>query len=434
MSRDGNGVYSLVVNSWNPAVDGNAATTVDWQALIDDVAAALTQSVSSDGQTPMTGDLNMNGNRIESLAAGTSTTDAANVGQIYNQGTEQDVASAATTDIGIVNTNFIRITGTTTISSLGTNYRGPRFVRFSDALILTHNASTLILPGGANITTAAGDRAIFVPKGNPSDGWNCVVYQYASGQKITGNLTITGQLNVDATYLEDGTTPVYRFIDETIFTTSDTWTPNAATRYYEVRIIPAGGAGGGAPAISSAASSSAGSGGGSGSPAYHSSTTIPPSVTITLGAAGTGVAGAAGNAGGTTTFVGTGVNISCPGGLGGNPAAGSNTAVTTAARCQSSAVSTGATINGRGTPGESGWRDSNGSTVGRSYGGAGASTEYGVGGEATVSATATNAGNAATGYGAGGGGASLANDGAISRADQAGGSGSGAIVIVREYA
>lgn len=177
MSRDGNGVYNLPVNSWNPAVDGNAATTVDWQSLIDDVATALTQSVSSDGQTPMTGDLNMNGNRIESLAAGTSTTDAANVGQIYNQGVEQDVASAATTDIGIINSNFIRITGTTTINSLGTNYRGPKFVRFSAALVLTHNATTLILPGGANITTSAGDRAIFVPKGNPSDGWICVAYQ-----------------------------------------------------------------------------------------------------------------------------------------------------------------------------------------------------------------------------------------------------------------
>lgn len=196
MSRDGNGVYSLPTNSWNPAINGNSATPVDWQALIDDVAAALTQSVSADGQTPMTGDLNMNGNRIESLAAGTSTTDAANVGQIYSQGTETDVASAATTDIGIVNSNFIRITGTTTITSLGTTYRGPRFVRFAGILTLTHNATTLILPGGANITTAAGDRAIFVPKGSPSDGWNCVVYEYATGGKITGNLSVTGSLSV----------------------------------------------------------------------------------------------------------------------------------------------------------------------------------------------------------------------------------------------
>lgn len=85
MSRDGNGVYSLPVNSWNPALDGNAATPSDYQDLIDDVAAAITQSVSSDGQTPMVGDLNMDGNKIENLANGTANTDAVNVGQMQSR-------------------------------------------------------------------------------------------------------------------------------------------------------------------------------------------------------------------------------------------------------------------------------------------------------------------------------------------------------------
>lgn len=194
MSRNGSGQYDLPTNSWNPATNGNAATTVDWQDLIDDVAAALTQSVSADGQTPMTGSLNMNGNKVENLANAVANDDAATLAQVYSQGIEQSLASAGTTDIGAVNSNFVLITGTTTITSLGANYNGPRFVRFNGILTLTHNASTLLLPGGANITTAANDRAIFVPKGNPSDGWNCVVYQYASGQKITGNLTVTGTI------------------------------------------------------------------------------------------------------------------------------------------------------------------------------------------------------------------------------------------------
>lgn len=230
MSRDGNGVYSLPVNSWNPAIDGNAATTVDWQSLINDVATALTQSVSSDGQTPMTGDLNMNGNRIENLAAGVSTTDAANVGQIYNQGIEQPVASAATTDIGIINSNFIQITGTTTITSLGTTYRGPRFVRFSDALTLTHNAATLILPGGGNITTAAGDKAIFVPKGAPSDGWNCVVYQFASGVMATAPALAT-----DIQRTQNGT---YVFLTGVAGTNTITATaPSPFTAYVEGQVF-----------------------------------------------------------------------------------------------------------------------------------------------------------------------------------------------------
>lgn len=70
---------------------------------------------------------------------------------------EVDVASGATTDIGAANSAFVRITGTTTITSFGANYNGPRFIRFAGALTLTHNASSLILPGAANITTVAGD-------------------------------------------------------------------------------------------------------------------------------------------------------------------------------------------------------------------------------------------------------------------------------------
>lgn len=202
MSRDGNGVYSLPVNSWNPAIDGNAATTVDWQDLINDVAASITQSVSSDGQTPMTGDLNMNGNKIESLAAGTASTDGATVSQIYSQGEEVTVASAATTDIGVINSNFINITGTTTITSFGTNYNGPRFIRFSGVLTLTYNGTSLILPSAQNITTASGDTAIFVPKGVPSNGWICVYYQGASttlrvgrGNVPTNTTAIIDRLN-----------------------------------------------------------------------------------------------------------------------------------------------------------------------------------------------------------------------------------------------
>jgi len=94
---------------------------------------------------------------------------------------EVDVASASTTDIGAANSSTVRITGTTTITSFGTNYNGPRYVRFAGVLTLTHNATTLILPGGVNITTAAGDSAIVVPIGSPGSGWKVVSYIPAVG-------------------------------------------------------------------------------------------------------------------------------------------------------------------------------------------------------------------------------------------------------------
>src|SRR5574343_654088 len=69
-----------------------------------------------------------------------------------------DIASAGTTDIGAVAGSYHDITGTTTITSLGTVSAGIRkTLQFDGALTLTHNATSLILPGGANITTAAGD-------------------------------------------------------------------------------------------------------------------------------------------------------------------------------------------------------------------------------------------------------------------------------------
>jgi hypothetical protein len=86
-----------------------------------------------------------------------------------------DVASAGTTDIGAAAGQAVRITGTTTITSLGTAPNGvTRKLRFAASLTLTHNASSLILPGGASIVTAADDRAEAVSLG----GGNWIVTQY----------------------------------------------------------------------------------------------------------------------------------------------------------------------------------------------------------------------------------------------------------------
>ena len=177
MSRNGSGQYSLPVNSWNPATNGISATAADWQTLIDDVETALTASLAADGQTPMTGNLAMGNNKLTGLSAGTAAGNSLRWEQLFSQGVEADIASATTTDIGAQNTAFLRVTGTTTITGFGTNYNGPRFLRFAGALTLTHG-SALVLPGGANITTAAGDVAVAIPKATTgtADGW-VVLYQ-----------------------------------------------------------------------------------------------------------------------------------------------------------------------------------------------------------------------------------------------------------------
>lgn len=99
------------------------------------------------------------------------------------------LASGSTTDIGGQNAMAVEITGTTTITSFGTTYNGPRFMRFTGALTLTHNATTLILPGGANITTIAGDTCIAIPTSS-ANGWVVLAYQRYSS--TAGSLLVAG--------------------------------------------------------------------------------------------------------------------------------------------------------------------------------------------------------------------------------------------------
>jgi hypothetical protein len=91
------------------------------------------------------------------------------------------VASAGTVDLGAQTGNFLIISGTTTITAFGTVSAGIwKVVRFSGALTLTHNGTSLILPGAANITTVAGDVACFLSEG--SGNWRCMWFEPVDGR------------------------------------------------------------------------------------------------------------------------------------------------------------------------------------------------------------------------------------------------------------
>jgi hypothetical protein len=98
-----------------------------------------------------------------------------------------DLASATTTDLSTVGAN-VRITGTTTITGFGTAPSGTtRKLRFAAALTLTHNATSLILPGAADITTAAGDTAEAISLG--AGNWVLVDFTRAAGLPISATAT-----------------------------------------------------------------------------------------------------------------------------------------------------------------------------------------------------------------------------------------------------
>ena len=164
------GTYTAPSSSWSPAIAATSATPSDWNGLLTDLSSALTQSMSRDGTSPPTQNMPMANFKFTGLGAGANPGDSARWEQLFSLGLETDVASAATTDIGVINSLLIRVLGTTTITSFGINYNGPRFVRFAGALTLT-NSATLVLPGGANITTSANQLMIITPIGNPATGW-----------------------------------------------------------------------------------------------------------------------------------------------------------------------------------------------------------------------------------------------------------------------
>jgi len=79
MSRNGSGTYTLPAG--NPVVSGTVIATTWANNTMNDLASAMTDSVAADGQTPMTGPLNMNSNKVTNLATGTISGDGINFTQ-----------------------------------------------------------------------------------------------------------------------------------------------------------------------------------------------------------------------------------------------------------------------------------------------------------------------------------------------------------------
>jgi len=104
MSRNGSGTYSLPAG--NPVVTGTTIASTWANTTMNDLAAALTGSVASDGQTPMTGNLDLNTNKIVNLVAGTASGDAIEFAQFKTP--------TFTGDVTITSTGFVLISAGTT--------------------------------------------------------------------------------------------------------------------------------------------------------------------------------------------------------------------------------------------------------------------------------------------------------------------------------
>ncbi len=276
MPFNGSGTYNLYTPG-NPVVTGTTISSTVQNNTMSDVATALTNCVTRDGQSPMTANLPMGNNKITGMANGTLVTDAAAFGQIQNSATQyatttgtntialtltpppasytagltvrfiaaasntaavtinvnslgakaankrmsggltalvandiitgleysatydgtefllneqrpyaqgSDVASATTTVLDTTTGDYVHVTGTTAITAITLAQGEERTIEFTGILTFTNGAS-LILPTGANITTAAGDTCIV--RGEASGVVRCVSYTRASGNALAGS-------------------------------------------------------------------------------------------------------------------------------------------------------------------------------------------------------------------------------------------------------
>ena len=136
-----------------------------------DGSGNIAPNIVTDTTPQLGGDLSANGNQIQ-----------------WSKGA--DVASA-TALVLLTDGNYFDVTGTTTITSFNTTAVGTVIkLHFDGALILTHHATDLVLPGAANITTAAGDEAEFVE--HASGDYRCTFYTKADGTSVVSASSAVG--------------------------------------------------------------------------------------------------------------------------------------------------------------------------------------------------------------------------------------------------
>lgn len=127
---------------------------------------------------------------------------------LINEAQGSNIASASTINLTTATGNYVHITGTTPITAITLAQGAERTIVFDGALTFTNGAS-LILPSGANITTAAGDAAKV--RGEAAGVVRCVNYTRADGTPIalanssvtTAKLAVTNA--ADGVVVLDGT-------------------------------------------------------------------------------------------------------------------------------------------------------------------------------------------------------------------------------------
>ena len=153
MSRNGSGVYNLP--SGNPVITGTTISSTWANNTLSDIATALTGSVASDGQTPMTGPLAMGSNKITGVAAGSVSGDAVEWSQF--------TTPTFTGNVTVTSVGYVKLPVGTTAERDATPVDG--MIRYNSTLARYEGYSNSAWGGLGGGATGGGSDQIFIENG-----------------------------------------------------------------------------------------------------------------------------------------------------------------------------------------------------------------------------------------------------------------------------
>lgn len=167
MSRNGSGTYNLP--SGNPVVTGTTITSTWANTTLSDIGNALTGSVAADGQTPMSGSLNMGNNQITNAADPTTAQSVATKAYVDSAGglallkasNLSDVADATVSRTNLsaaksgANSDITSLTGLTTPLSVAQGGTGAATLAGANIPVTTAASTFTALQTFSGSATAA---------------------------------------------------------------------------------------------------------------------------------------------------------------------------------------------------------------------------------------------------------------------------------------
>jgi len=226
MSRNGSGTYNLPAG--NPVVSGTTITSSWANTTMQNIADALTQSIASDGQTPMSSSLNMANNKVISVLDPTNAQDAATkaytdaaittAGATYllKASNLSDVANATTSRTNLsaaksgANSDITSITGLTTALTVAQGGTGATTLTANNVLlgngtsapqtVAPSTSGNLLVSNGTTWTSATfASSGVKLGLGITGEVWNDVTGSRSSGTTYTNSRAYPIMVNIGET-------------------------------------------------------------------------------------------------------------------------------------------------------------------------------------------------------------------------------------------